>query len=209
MTNADFSSKEDLQWFFATPIVAHTWPESDELNADLRTVILNAEAAGNPKFGHLEGGWASDNDFFSWDADCVRTLSRRIQGLLSGVVEATTQNSPPRTDEWDLQSWANVMRNTGYHAPHTHPNSFWSGVYYVSVGDPEGDLKRNGCLELIDPRSAVGAIKMPGCNIRRELLIQPQDGLSIVFPGWLRHMVHSFRGEGERISISFNLDFSS
>jgi hypothetical protein len=36
-------------------------------------------------------------------------------------------------------------------------------------------------------------------------LVDPLPGLMVMFPGWLKHMVHPFFGSGERISISFNL----
>jgi hypothetical protein len=36
-------------------------------------------------------------------------------------------------------------------------------------------------------------------------LVEPMPGLMVMFPSWLKHMVHPFQGLGERISISFNV----
>jgi hypothetical protein len=36
-------------------------------------------------------------------------------------------------------------------------------------------------------------------------LVEPMPGLMVMFPSWLKHMVHPFHGSGERISISFNI----
>ncbi len=36
-------------------------------------------------------------------------------------------------------------------------------------------------------------------------LVDPLPGLMVMFPSWLKHMVHPFSGNGERISISFNV----
>jgi hypothetical protein len=37
-------------------------------------------------------------------------------------------------------------------------------------------------------------------------LIDPAPGLMIVFPSWLKHMVHPYYGTGERISVAFNVE---
>ena len=39
--------------------------------------------------------------------------------------------------------------------------------------------------------------------------IQPQAGWFYVYPSTLNHQVYPFKGEGERRSIAFNIDFIS
>jgi hypothetical protein len=34
---------------------------------------------------------------------------------------------------------------------------------------------------------------------------EAMPGLMVMFPSWLKHMVHPFFGSGERISTSFNV----
>jgi uncharacterized protein (TIGR02466 family) len=206
MSDTDLSPENNLRWHFPTPIFAYVWQDCDAVNQALRTLILETEAKGNPKFGHIEGGWASTKDFFSWDAECVRALEAHIQRMLSAVVSWMAQKPLERVVHYDLQCWANVLRDGGYHALHSHPNSFWSGVYYAGVGTRTGETRRNGCIEFMDPRSATGAILMQGTALPQECLMSPEPGMTIIFPGWLKHMVHPFYGEGERISIAFNLD---
>jgi hypothetical protein len=36
-------------------------------------------------------------------------------------------------------------------------------------------------------------------------VITPEPGLLIMFPGWLQHYVNAYYGDGERISIAWNL----
>jgi uncharacterized protein (TIGR02466 family) len=43
--------------------------------------------------------------------------------------------------------WANINPPGGYNRPHMHPNSLWSGVYYIKTP------KNCGHLKLEDPRS--------------------------------------------------------
>jgi uncharacterized protein (TIGR02466 family) len=125
---------------------------------------------------------------------------------LASVVDATTQgpNVPPMS-QFGLQSWANILRSGGYHAPHTHPNCFWSGTYYVSAGKIDDSIPYSGQIELFDPRSAAGGTAIPGTSFQAKCRIPPEPGMAILFPSWVKHMVHPFHGEGERISVAFNL----
>jgi uncharacterized protein (TIGR02466 family) len=201
-----FNPEQHLRWFFPTPVVATPWPDSDALNAELRTVILDAEAAAEPAFQNVIGGWATTKDFFAWDFPCIRELAGHIEELLASVVAATTQGANvPAMSHFSLQSWANVLRSGGYHAPHAHPNCFWSGAYYVSVGRPDGGAPFNGQIELFDPRSASDGTIIPGSTFHSKCRLSPEPGMAILFPSWIRHMVHPFHGEGERISVAFNL----
>ena len=104
--------------------------------------------------------------------------------------------------------WANINYPGAYNKQHTHPNSQWSGVYYVKVP------KNSGRLFVEDPR--------PGPNImlpRRvegmpralwRVVVYPAiEGQLIMFPAWLPHGVEmnesKEKGEkGWRVSISFN-----
>ena len=43
--------------------------------------------------------------------------------------------------------WANINPPGGYNRPHIHPNSHFSGVYYIKATKDSGDIVFN------DPRS--------------------------------------------------------
>ena len=105
--------------------------------------------------------------------------------------------------------WASVCRKGNYNAPHIHPESAWSGVYYVDSGDPDVTIPHSSCLELMDPRPAAGGVTTPGDPFGHPVRISPQAGLLIFFPGWLTHWVHPHSGLRERIAISFNVSATS
>ena len=104
--------------------------------------------------------------------------------------------------------WTNINYPGSYNKQHIHPNSQWSGVYYIKVP------KNSGSLFVEDPR--------PGPNImlpRRlkgipralwRVVIYPAiEGQIIMFPAWLSHGVEmnesKEKGEkGWRVSVSFN-----
>ena len=96
-----------------------------------------------------------------------------------------------------------------YNAPHIHPESAWSGVYYVDAGDSDATDPHSGCLELLDPRPAASGVNTPGDPFGHPVRIVPRAGLLVVFPSWLTHWVHPHSGSRERIAISFNVSATS
>ena len=118
---------------------------------------------------------------------------------------AATAGAAPVTDTVLVSAWATVCRNGSYHAPHSHPDSAWSGVYYVDAGTITADRSLSGVLEFIDPRAGVEAVTAPGDPYGEPLRVRPQAGLIVIFPSWLYHWVHPYAGHTPRIAVSFNV----
>ena len=86
------------------------------------------------------------------------------------------------------------------------PGCVWSGVYYVEAGDlPTTEHPKSGVIEFLDPRSGAEMVALPGTPFAQQRTILPKSGEMIVFPSWLKHLVHPYWGGGERISIAFNI----
>ena len=100
--------------------------------------------------------------------------------------------------------WANVNPPGGMNRAHQHPNSLWSGVYYIKATENSGDLKiddpRN-CASMIRPKQKQG--KLPA-RLYRETHYKPITGRCIMFPSWLMHCVDPNESNDIRISVSFN-----
>lgn len=103
--------------------------------------------------------------------------------------------------------WANVLAPGAAHKIHSHPNNFLSGVYYVCT-HPGADT-----INFHDPRPQTGCIRPPVVELTAEntdqVVVRVRDGTLLVFPSYLEHSVDANAGEEERISISFNLMFTS
>jgi uncharacterized protein (TIGR02466 family) len=104
--------------------------------------------------------------------------------------------------------WANVNYPGSYNKQHIHPNSQWSGVYYVKVPENSGDLfvedPRPGA-NIVLPRRLNGLPKA----LWRVVIYPAIEGQIIMFPAWLPHGVElnesQEKGEkGWRVSVSFN-----
>ena len=100
--------------------------------------------------------------------------------------------------------WANINPPGGMNRAHQHPNSLWSGVYYIKAP------KNSGHLKIDDPRSSAAMCrprqkdgeKPP--RLFRETHYEPIAGRCIMFPSWLMHCVDPNESNDIRISVSFN-----
>ncbi len=197
---------ESFGMIFGTPLTLHFWPESDTVNAALRDLILSRESATEGLSASNVGGWHSPPDFFSWDAECVRVIEDRVKRLFIATSRAAVpeKKGAPLADYW-IEGWANISRDGCYNRPHDHASAIWSGTYYVSTGEPEGDQRLNGMLELINPCYGLNLTDLTGKSSKQECLVEPHPGVMVMFPSWLLHQVHPFHGNGTRISIAFNV----
>jgi uncharacterized protein (TIGR02466 family) len=105
------------------------------------------------------------------------------------------------------EMWAIVMRDGNYTIPHTHAYSSSGIVYYTDAGDTNEAADRNsGVIHFIDPRN--GVLPIPGLDMTvGAFVVQPKSGQLLVFPGWLMHYVHTYRGRRPRVSISCNVNY--
>ncbi|MBL4783558.1 MAG: 2OG-Fe(II) oxygenase family protein [Porticoccaceae bacterium] len=103
--------------------------------------------------------------------------------------------------------WANINPPGAAHRCHSHPNNFISGVYYLQT--PAG----GDTINFHDPRVQTGIIRPPVTELTAEntdqVVVKVGSGTLLMFPSFLQHSVDTNRGEGERISVGFNLMFSS
>ena len=100
--------------------------------------------------------------------------------------------------------WANINPPGGYNAPHIHPNSLFSGVYYVKSHENSGSLVCNDPRPGIHTTMPVRIKGEPPKHLWRECHIQPKEGRIIMFPAWLWHCVEPNKSNDIRISVSFN-----
>ena len=100
--------------------------------------------------------------------------------------------------------WANINPKEGSNQPHIHPNSLFSGVYYIKSNPQAGRLK------IYDPRPGAQIVMpvrkegQPPKHLWRDANLDPLTGRLIMFPAWLWHAVEPNQSDELRISVSFN-----
>lgn len=193
----------DVTAAFPTYVGRTRLPDAEAMNQGLRGLILAAESE-YPSLGRSNiGGWHSRPDFLHRPDDNVAALTSWITWAVRQMIRATTGRDA-FTGTLLISAWATVCRSGAYHAPHSHPDSAWSGVYYVDGGAENSDQPLSGMLEFLDPRAGAEAVSAPGDPYGEPFRVRPQSGLLVVFPSWLYHWVHPYAGETPRIAISFN-----
>src|SRR3954469_5635884 len=188
---------------FPTLIGRFRIPDADAMNQDLHTLIL-AEEARYTSLGRSNiGGWHSRPDLLTRKDPAVAALTSWLTWSLRHMIVASA-GANAFQGTLSVSAWATLCRAGAYHAPHSHPDSAWSGVYYVNPGSDSPDHPLSGFLEFLDPRAGVDAVTAPGDPYGEPFRIRPQPGLLVLFPSWLYHWVHPYTGRTPRIAVSFN-----
>lgn len=195
---------------FSTPVVTLDVADSGTLNSELRATIEQREKT-HPGTQHSNlGGWQSDWDMDRWGGAAAIKLLAIGRNTANRIT--TNRQGQAVTITWRANMWANVNRTGHANEFHSHPGSFWSGVYYVADGGSDADPSLGGELEFMDPRGPGPAMYAPhlafgsaGLSVGANETIRPKAGRLVMFPAWLLHQVRPYTGKAERISIAFNL----
>ncbi len=195
---------------FSTPILISDLPDAAALNTALRVVIAQRETT-HPGTQHSNlGGWQSEWDMDRWGGPAAIKLLAVGRNIANR--STTDRQGNPVVVTWKANIWANINRSGHGNEFHSHPGSFWSGVYYVDDGGIDGDPALGGELEFMDPRGPGPAMYAPhlaygkaGLSVGANETVRPKSGRLVMFPAWLLHQVRPYRGKAQRISIAFNL----
>jgi uncharacterized protein (TIGR02466 family) len=194
-----------------TPIYTADIPDADQYNPRLRELVLEAEKtdAQAANFGGIDA-IKSSQTILRWDDPAIDWFKRQIVDAVTALTRDTLGEAANEvTQGIEAEGWAVVYRSGGSLRPHTHHDSAWSGVYYVSSGTDENATSVDraadaGYLQLLDPRPAAIARQATAGPER----IQPVPGRMVAFPGWLPHSVQAtLTGAGLRICIAWNVAY--
>lgn len=109
--------------------------------------------------------------------------------------------------------WMNVNTRGNSNHVHTHPGSILSGVYYVSVPDCcSGTLNflRDYQYQMMKESWGMGNNVKHDSTLNENIVtFSPENDSMVMFPAWLLHSVSKSNSDGERISISFNVQVFS
>ena len=128
----------------------------------------------------------------------------RLVGLLFEAQRTIYQQEHLDSEPYLGNMWANINPPGGMNRAHIHPNSLWSGVYYVKALPNSGHLKiddSRAAASMSRPRQKEGPAPS---RLWREAHFEPKAGRLIMFPSWLTHCVDPNNSNDIRISISFN-----
>ncbi len=147
----------------------------------------------------------------SWQSDHTLHNSEEFSGLVSCIhaaAEKVMDFLKIGHEGFEITGcWGNVNAPGAAHSIHSHPNNFLSGVYYVRTFDGAERINFH------DPRPQTGVIRPPVTALTAEntdqVVLQVKNGTLLVFPSWLQHSVDANTGDRDRVSVGFNIMFSS
>lgn len=203
---------------FSTPLLVFSIPDHTRINDELRRAVLAREAAYPAYQDHEVVGWSSPHDLsmMDWAGGPLKTLFEYVIQVATQATEFSDRTGKAsQHPAWRVaEIWANVQRTGGSNGSHSHPGSFWSGVYYVDVGDISTSHDHGGELQLFDPRGCLPRMLAPYLRYAipelhdagNTISFTPTTGQCAMFPGWQNHAVAQYKGKTPRISVAFNLD---
>lgn len=146
-----------------------------------------------------------------WQSDQDLHKRPEFADLMSCVGEAAERALEfLRIGDRDIEitaCWANINARATGHGIHSHPNNFLSGIYYAATHEGAETVNFH------DPRLQAGIIRPPVTELTAEntdqVVVKVKNGTLLLFPSWLQHSVDPSRSDQHRVSVSFNLMFSS
>ncbi len=205
MTSTTIRRARTAMQTWQTPLYTRDLPDAESHNAALRELILEAEAKDTQaaNFGGIDA-IKSSQDILRWQHPSIDWLKAGLVEAVGALTGDVLGDAAREVTQGILaEGWAVVYRSGGSLRPHTHHDSVWSGVYYVSSGS-DGEHGDAGYLQLLDPRPAALARQASTGVVR----VQPVPGRMVAFPGWLPHQVAAtLTGSGLRICVAFNVAY--
>ena len=181
----------NLELLFPTPVAF--FDLGIELSEEERSFLLNQDRRPN------EGNQSSVNNYLLREPEMLRlevAITSRVREYVQEVWQA-------EIDPFITQSWLNWTKPGQWHHKHAHPNSLYSGVFYLDVEDDRDRINfyQDGYKQLKPTYK-----EWNRWNSESWWLPVKQDQI-VIFPSSLTHMVETVPGEvigKERVSLAFN-----
>lgn len=189
--------------------VSGRYPDLASFNADLSDALRNhpnLSSDWDPTKRAIRGG-AIVPRLLEHRVPVIEAFERYLRAAMDSAIAALPDDPAhphlariPRS--YDLDVWGNLLGRADHQSAHIHNLGWLSGVYYVAVPalDPSED-PRAGWIEFNRPGYGIPALSGEA-GIQA---IRPEPGMAILFPSYVWHGTIPFSGEGQRISIAFDL----
>ena len=186
------------EYHFPTPIYIKDLPNAVQLNQYLEQQIVKWSQQDKGVLKTNAGGWHSETNMNKKHEYDV--LTKEIFNMQDEIYQKENLDLKPVLGNM----WANINYPGNFNRPHLHPNSLFSGVYWIKTPQNSGNFMiyepRQGA-QCTMPNRKEG--KLPP-ELWREVHYEPVAGRCIMFPSWLWHEVKPNESNDTRISVSFN-----
>ncbi|MFN9044398.1 MAG: tetratricopeptide repeat protein [Betaproteobacteria bacterium] len=194
------------------------WSDIRAFNQDLATElrILHGADRRQPIDQSLRGGTQTFGNLFASSLPAVTALKQSIADAVTRTIATMPdagdaaephpyfRRRPATPDSWRFDTaWSSRLSQGGFHTDHVHPHGWMSSVYYVHLPPGVDDqVRRQGWL-----RFGVPEFPIPGVTADSlvQHLVQPVEGLLVLFPSMRWHGTTPFDAVGERLTVAFDV----
>lgn len=212
-------TKSEIHYLWPTPILTRRYDHHEKVNPALLE-LFRRHREEHPRGGG--SSYASDDNLLELygSEQCVGDLARFIAESVFEISNAVNKElwrdiGKVRVDLTGV--WFQITNDYAFHETHVHGNCSWSGVYYVRSGSAgpkdETSGQPNGITRFYGPyldfmaggHGDFGNLYLQGSTWDS----RPRDGALVVFPSYTRHMAFPYRGEEDRVIVSFHAQVNS
>jgi hypothetical protein len=202
----------ELVLLWPTPLyVCHHDPKSSAWHGELRAEVARRFDDGRA----FQGEWHVA-DFFRWDAPGTRGFKDHLKSHVAARIKFDLGSKVDRVT-WGWNGWVNVKSGLSSHHPHIHERSTLSFIYYLetprdvsqdeAVANAERGEMCGGLVQFLDPRGAAPYMSCETIDnvFASTLRVIPREGLLLILPSFLAHLVAPVTSNERRISIAGNI----
>lgn len=179
----------------------------NDFNRALVAHVLNhSTLAKEPHNKATRNGQQTDNLALGERGPVVE-LQQMVGEALDEYLEAINRDNshpyPPLIPNLTkIDIWGTVLGAQGHQTSHMHRAAWVSGVYYAKLPDVmhQGGTDNAGWIEFCRPPDQF-VCKQP----HEVKMIEPKEGLMVLFPSYIYHRTIPFESDDKRISIAFDL----
>ena len=182
---------------FSSPIVSDYLEYIDNEKLKQYAYELKSSSDGREK-SNFQGWQSTDIDNSNTE---IKKLSHEITQRITFLYQEFGLKTP--ADIFISNMWINVNPLGGFNRPHVHPQSIFSGVYYIDGDESNGSIvfKHPAINHQYHINNEIAEFTNFTSSVYR---IEPVKGKLVIFPSWLEHYVEPNPKSLDRISISFN-----
>ena len=174
---------------------------SVEQREDLKKQILHAKENNIEVMGGgNKGCWRSTAKYkMDWLYDAVKELSDQANKVYFETDPVFKKQVTSCTNR-DFGIWTNINDVGSKNVLHTHVEDIWAGIYYVQA---EG----TGNLVFLNPANTLMTCNQKAPFVRNSVIV-PQDGMLVLWPGWMPHEVEENKSNQQRINLAWGVNYN-
>ena len=188
-------------WTLDTPT---GWPNLAAYLGDLATALRGAHIfRAHPFDQTLRFGAQTPTDLVRLDDPAIKAFFQAVERPIRQHLQAIGQGEGPlrrrNTFAYAIQgAWSVKLRPGGFHVDHVHPMGWLSSACHIVLPGTSPGV-HEGWLKFGEP----GVATQP--KLEAERFVEPQPGRLLLFPSYMWHGTVPFSGEGERLSVAFDV----